>query len=436
MGILGVINSDSVIKESVNSAFDADQRLEYGLRFLINEEEILEFFNYDLPELVIINFSDPVINIDEIVAHIRNDKWLLNFGIIGIFSAEKTNEEILLKKYKTINILTFMEISLIRTSLRKSLQIIEENYQLIFQREFAKNNISNDSSGGFTITNDLTAAHLYAGIGATILSQRGFISPDNKMFLQSALSELIVNAIEHGNCGISFDEKRQAMEKGRSITDLVADKNRDPAVRAKRVDFRWNTQEDRTVFVIRDEGDGFDVTEYMKKIAGQDPLSLTGRGIRMAAAFSKELKYNDKGNQVDLTIIHDSSVEREIPVGFSRQQVVTVKKGDIVLRENEPGDYLYYISSGNYTIYHNNQKVGILSPRDIFMGEMAFLLNQKRSASVHAETAGKLILLTRKALVDVIRECPHYGIFLSKLLAKRLVRSNDRNATLVEQIKG
>jgi CRP-like cAMP-binding protein len=114
--------------------------------------------------------------------------------------------------------------------------------------------------------------------------------------------------------------------------------------------------------------------------------------------------------------------------------VVIVKQGDIVLREDEPSDYLYYIVSGRYTVYHNLKQVGTLSPQDIFMGEMSFLLNQRRSAAVRAEGPGKLILLTRKTFVSVIREYPHYGIFLSKLLAKRLVRSNDQNADLLNKI--
>jgi CRP-like cAMP-binding protein len=156
----------------------------------------------------------------------------------------------------------------------------------------------------------------------------------------------------------------------------------------------------------------------------------------MASMFSTELRYNDKGNQVTLNIKHDMSVEPEIPLGFAKEQVVMVKKGDIVLKEGEVSDYLYYISSGKYNVFHNRRHVGTLSPQDIFMGEMSFLLNQKRSASVRAETPGKLILLTRDNFVNVIREYPYYGVFLSKLLAKRLVRSNDRNAILMERING
>ena len=68
------------------------------------------------------------------------------------------------------------------------------------------------------------------------------------------------------------------------------------------------------------------------------------------------------------------------------------------------------------------------------MGEMSFLLNQRRSATIKATSTGKLILLTQKTFVNVIREYPYYGVFLSKLLAKRLVRSNDQNAARINEI--
>jgi anti-sigma regulatory factor (Ser/Thr protein kinase) len=288
--------------------------------------------------------------------------------------------------------------------------------------------------GSFVIDNDIRAVPIYASMGTMLLSQRGLINPDKKMSLQLALSELIVNAVEHGNCGISYDEKTAAMDRGLSVVELVAEKCRDPAIRAKKVEFLWSIGKDSTSFVIRDEGKGFDVRAHLKKLASQDIMALHGRGIKMASAYAAELKYNDIGNQVTMTIRHDAHVEQEIPTGFAHERVQIVKQGDIVLREDEPSDYLYYIVSGTYSVYHNLKKVGSLSPQDIFMGEVAFLLNQRRSASVRADGPGKLILLTRKNFVNIIRSYPYYGIFLSKLLAKRLIRSNDQNAGLLEKI--
>jgi CRP-like cAMP-binding protein len=434
MGILGIVNSDPEVKKNLEMVLKRDPKPKYDLRFLSAEEDILDFLSYDLPEIVIINFSDPSINIDGVISHIKSDKWILNFGIMGIFSGEKDNEEALLKKYKDINILAFLDNYRLRSHIIKNIQIIEQNYQIIFQREFSRN-LLDGASGSFTIENDILAIPLYAGIGATILAQRGLINPDKKMHLQLALGELIVNAVEHGNCGISYEEKTEAMENGLSVVELVADRCKDPAIRAKKVEFLWEIRADKTYFTIRDEGKGFDVKEYLRKVASQSAMSLHGRGIKMASALSTEMKYNEKGNQVTLILNHDASVEHEIPVGFSHEQVVDVKKGDIILREDEPSNYLYYIISGKYSVFHNLKHVGSLSPQDIFMGEIAFLLNQRRSASVRAESPGKLVLLTRKTLVTIIREYPHYGIFLSKLLARRLVRANDQNASLMERLR-
>ena len=209
---------------------------------------------------------------------------------------------------------------------------------------------------------------------------------------------------------------------------MITEKCKDPAIMAKKVTLNWEIKPESSIFIIRDEGKGFDVKAHIEKITNQDQYSLHGRGIKMAASLSHELKYNTKGNQVALIVKHDVSVEHEVPAGFSREQTVLVKKGDIVLREGEPSDYLYYISSGTYEVLHNGKLVGTLSPQDIFMGEMSFLLNQRRSATIRATSPGKLILLTQKTFINVIREYPHYGIFLSKLIAKRLVRSNEQTA--------
>ncbi|MCL2319841.1 MAG: ATP-binding protein [Treponema sp.] len=429
MSTLGIINSDPEIKELVESAFRQSQGHEFDLLFLSQENEILEFLDYTLPELAVINFSDPKINIKKVINHIVNDKWIFNLGIIGLFSIEKDKEEDLLKKYKAINVLTQMDNYRLKSHLVKSIQIIKQNYQIIFQREFTQS-LLEGASGSFTIENDLLAVPLYAGIGATILAQRELIGPDSKMHLQLALAELIVNAIEHGNCGISYEEKTRALSEGISANELITEKCNDPAVNAKRVTFSWEIKKDKSFFVIQDEGKGFKIEDYFKQVKTQDVYNLHGMGIKIAAGFSHDLKYNQKGNQVTLTINHNGTVEHKIPEGFSREQVVHVNEGDIVIEEGEPCDFLFYISSGTYEVLHNGKPVGSLSPQDIFMGEMSFLLNQRRSATIKATSAGKLILLTQKTFIKTIREYPHYGIFLSKLLAKRLVRSNDQVAAI------
>jgi CRP-like cAMP-binding protein len=59
---------------------------------------------------------------------------------------------------------------------------------------------------------------------------------------------------------------------------------------------------------------------------------------------------------------------------------------------------------------------------------MAFLLNNARSATVVADTPGQVIRIPRKSFIEVVKNYPQYSIFLSKILAQKLVRSNENVA--------
>ena len=430
MNLVGVISSDETLNETIRAEIENA----FGDTFVLTfpkEGEILEFLNFDLPELVIINFSDAAIDVDGTIDKIRDDSWLHNFGIVGIFDPDQYREEDLLENLKNVNILALLNADRIRSHIARSIKTIADNRQIIFQNELSSRFFER-ASGSFIIENDILAASIYPGIAATMLAQRGHINPETKMHLQLSLSELLVNGIEHGNCGITYEEKSDFLAKGLSVVDLVAEKCKDPEIAAKRVRFEYDIQPHETKFIIQDDGDGFDVKGLSEKLKVEGEMSLHGRGIKMAASLARLLTYNRKGNVVTMIFPHDDQVSRETPVGFSDDEALIVQKGAIVFREGESSNFLYYISSGTFSVFSKSRHVAMLSPADIFMGEMSFLLNNRRSATVRAENLGKLIKISRKSFVSVIKEFPHYGIFLSKLLARKLVRANVRNV-LIQQ---
>jgi len=71
----------------------------------------------------------------------------------------------------------------------------------------------------------------------------------------------------------------------------------------------------------------------------------------------------------------------------------------------------------------------------MFIGEMAFLLNDRRSATVMSIGGGKLIKVPKVSFLNLIRRNPHYGIFLSKLLAQRLLNSNKKIISMTAQLE-
>jgi hypothetical protein len=64
------------------------------------------------------------------------------------------------------------------------------------------------------------------------------------------------------------------------------------------------------------------------------------------------------------------------------------------------------------------------SEDDVFLGEMSFLLNNRRSATVKAASGGRLIRVSKREFVDAIKKKPHYALLLARLLAQRIHRIN------------
>ena len=56
------------------------------------------------------------------------------------------------------------------------------------------------------------------------------------------------NGIEHGNCGVSYDEKTDFMLNGGSVVELVAEKCRIKRIAQKMVRLEWETRADHTKY--------------------------------------------------------------------------------------------------------------------------------------------------------------------------------------------
>ena len=68
--------------------------------------------------------------------------------------------------------------------------------------------------------------------------------------------------------------------------------------------------------------------------------------------------------------------------------------------------------------------VAVLTPEDMFVGEMAFLHHNKRTGTVIAQTKAQLLPISRSGFIDMVKKYPYYGVFLARLLTKRLILRN------------
>ncbi|MBP7737342.1 MAG: ATP-binding protein [Spirochaetes bacterium] len=119
--------------------------------------------------------------------------------------------------------------------------------------------------------------------------------------LRIALRELVINAIEHGNLSISFNEKSEAIMNDTYFT-LIANRRQDPRYRDRKVLIEYSLSPSKVVYRITDEGDGFSHGALSGSDARDASANLLshGRGISMAKNIFDSVAYNEKGNQVTL----------------------------------------------------------------------------------------------------------------------------------------
>jgi anti-sigma regulatory factor (Ser/Thr protein kinase) len=111
------------------------------------------------------------------------------------------------------------------------------------------------------------------------------------------LTELLVNAVEHGNLGITYREKTELLESG----DLQREIERRlelPELASRRVRVIFRRDLERLSTTIEDEGEGFDWRPYLD-VDPERALDPNGHGIAIACGMSfDEVTYQGKGNVV------------------------------------------------------------------------------------------------------------------------------------------
>ena len=86
---------------------------------------------------------------------------------------------------------------------------------------------------------------------------------------------------------------------------------------------------------------------------------------------------------------------------------IEVKRSDVVLREDEPGDHYYLIESGRCTVTRKiggvEMEIADLKPGEAF-GEEALLSNVLRNATVTMKTDGVLLRLSKSDFFELLSE--------------------------------
>jgi len=393
-------------------------------------EEIIRYIDYELPEIKVIDFTSENIDCEKILQNIADDTWLHYGGVIAVCQNHKQIEE--LEHRKNPNILAIQTIIDFQNHFVRILRILYQNQRFLFNRGM-RDIIGSEESGSFIFGNDSMDSLFYTNFLVNYLYNTNRITDEERFSLQMTFSELVTNALEHGNLEIDYDTKTEWLGKGGNMIELIQERAKDPHYAKRRIKISYDIGTTSSKFTIADDGNGFDWRSHMAKSEVDDTM-LHGRGISLSKSVVQSLTYNEKGNEVTFSIANLKNTSSAVPGKMTQFETIEYKDKQVVCREGEYSNDLFFILSGRFAVYANKKLATVLTPNDLFIGEMAFLLNDRRTATILAVGDCRLIRIPKADFLLMIRKNPHYGIFLSKMLAQRLLRQTNQTIELKKQL--
>ena len=210
MNTIPVVTSNKEIFKTVSKITKSSQKEIDEVVYLDDASGTVDYLNSEMSELMFINFSDKKIDAFELLNTIMSDPWLLHCGIIAI--CDNIDDRRRIENIRGANIIVDLDVGDLEENLLKVLSIIFNNRRIIFQRGIGSDIVSY-ISGSFKLDNDPLEAKCYVNLICNFLYNSNKLGADRKFDLQLALNEMLLNAIEHGNCSIDYEEKTKWLEE-------------------------------------------------------------------------------------------------------------------------------------------------------------------------------------------------------------------------------
>ena len=240
-------------------------------------------------DVILLDRMMPNMNGMEVVAFVKNDSNLKNIPIImqtAAASTQQVQEGIdsgvyyyLTKPFEP-KILFAIVKSAIRDNLQKQFYVEES------QNIFSSLKLMEDSYFSFSTLEDVkNLSYLIANC-----------CPDSKKVI-IGITEMMMNAVEHGNLQISFEEKTQ-MLYAETWLDEIKDRLKHKEYMDKKAHLFFHKEPELISITIEDEGLGFDWEPFMDFSLNRATLP-NGRGVATARGMSFDsIEYIGKGNKV------------------------------------------------------------------------------------------------------------------------------------------
>jgi CheY-like chemotaxis protein len=256
-----------------------------------NGREAMDLLRHGVPDVVLTDLDMPEMDGLELVQSIRRDYPALPVILMTAMGSEDVAAKALHHGAASY----VRKRSLAREVVRTVGSVLAVA-QALPQQERVLDCLTDDQLG-FVLDNDPALVPAVLGhleLVASLLHPR---DRTDRIRIGMALHEALLNAIQHGNLELNSDLRQ---ENDQAFRDLGEERRRQPPYRDRRVRIRAMLSRSEAVYVVEDEGPGFDPATLP---VPTDPANLErigGRGLMLIRTFMDEVEHNEKGNRITL----------------------------------------------------------------------------------------------------------------------------------------
>ncbi len=157
------------------------------------------------------------------------------------------------------------------------------------------------------LENDVGLVPVFIGYIQEHLAGMGLCDANGHIRAGVALEEAIVNGMHHGNLELSSKLKEGNKDE---YTRQARERLHQSPYRNRRLHVYATITPAQAVFVLRDEGPGFDVSKVPDPTDPENLLLPSGRGLLLIRTFMDDVTHNETGNEITLVYRRKTRGER------------------------------------------------------------------------------------------------------------------------------
>ena len=256
-----------------------------------NGREATDLLRLKLPDIVLTDLDMPVIDGLELVRAIRRE-----FAALPVILMTAVGSEAVASKALRHGAASYVRKRSVEKEIVRTVGTVLAVARALPAKERAVECLT-DGTLAFVLQNDASQIAPVLGLLEQVASLLHPGDPVERIRIGIALNEALLNAMQHGNLELNSDLRQ---DDERHFRELGEQRRQQSPYRHRRVRIRATLSCSEALYVVEDEGPGFDPTTVPDPTDPSNLERIGGRGLMLIRTFMDEVEYNDRGNRISL----------------------------------------------------------------------------------------------------------------------------------------